>query len=107
METKENAYAVLELCLADPDYNHDDLDNDICGHIANHMGYASHKLPDGSFPWSRYYNHIGFAEYEWPLWQLLNMDVTKDFALKKFAEMILFIHGPHEKTGVPKNLCLL
>jgi hypothetical protein len=105
METKDNAYAVLKLCLESTTYDHNDLDHDICGHIAQHMG-VPRVSEDGIFRWSSFYNHIGFAEYEWQLWQLLNMDLTKEQALKKFAEMILFIHGRSD-SGIPENLRLL
>jgi hypothetical protein len=109
METKANAYAVLKLCLDDPHYSNADLQTDICGHIAKHMG-REHFIDKetGTFPWSLYVNHIGMAEYEWPLWQLLLKDwLSKEEALKVFAEMILFVHGPEDGVGIPENLRLL
>jgi hypothetical protein len=106
METKTNAYAVLRLCEEDPHYDHKHLTTDICGHIAQH---AQTELFDdnGAFQWPYFVNHIGLAEVEWPLWQLLCEDqLEKHVALRRFAAMILQVHGPAE-TGVPSILRLL
>lgn len=105
MITKDNAYAVLKLCQDDPHYNHDSLDTDICGHIAQHAGMAR-KDENGNFNWNYFVNHIGFAEKEWELWQLLNMDLPKDAVMRRFARMIVEIHGPAEE-GIPSVLRLL
>jgi hypothetical protein len=107
MSKKQNAYAVLQLCLEDPDYDHENLKTDICGHIVTHMGLTDVHDENGRFLWKTIADHIGMLEYEHRLWEILCEDwLTKDAALKKFAKMILDIHGPAE-SGVPENLRLL
>lgn len=105
-DTKANAYAVLRLCEADPDYNHEQIEHDITKHIVAHSGIP--RMDDeGRFNWSLLVAHIGFEENEWDLWRLLCDDwLTKEQALAKFARMIVEIHG-YENGKVPASLRLL
>jgi len=106
MTTKANAYAVLQLCLDDPDFSNEHVNTDIVGHIAQHMGRP--VLIDGLLRLKELCAHIGFEELEYDLWQLgLHDQLPKDVVLRHFARMILRTHGPEEGKGVPSNLRLL
>lgn len=108
MENKTNAYEVLRLCREDPNYDHEHFETDIIGHVAAHMGQplmdVNHRMP-----WDLYINHIGMAEMEYSMHVLcvVHTELSKDAALRKFAELILAVHGPDENEGVPENLRLL
>lgn len=108
MESKKNAYEVLRLCQADPNYDHEHFETDIIGHVAVHMGQPLID-PNHRMPWDLYINHIGMAEMELSMHHLcvVNTDLSKEQALRKFAELILTVHGPEEGRGVPDNLRLI
>lgn len=108
MESKRNAYAVLRLCEDDPNYDHEHFETDIIGHVAAHM---DQPLIDANMrmPWGLYINHIGMAEMEYSMHQLcvVHTELSKEAALRWFAELVLAVHGPEEGAGVPSALRLL
>jgi hypothetical protein len=92
MDTKANAYAVLELCQNDPNYSNMSLDTDISRHIRNHMGIVDWPT------WRPLYEHIGFTDEQGrELWYLLDdEELSKENALFQFERMIEQQHGTLE-----------
>ncbi len=90
MDTKANAYAVLEMCQNDPDYSNMTLNTDISRHIRNHMGIVEWPT------WRPLYEHIGFTDEQGrELWSLLDQeDLPKESVLFQFEQMIEHQHGP-------------
>ena len=101
MDTKANAYAVLELCEEDPDYSNWSLDTDISRHIRSHMGITDWPT------WQPLCDHIGFDREQGSLlWALLNEeDWAKERVLYVFAKMVEDVHGPN--GAVPKSRRIL